>query len=1670
MEIKSNKVLRYSIKTKEGADQSDNTDSDFIGDIHREGKIVKKGFFSVYHGIKPNIASYLHGILKIAEDGQAIYEFIQNAVDCNSRHFWIFYNDDYFVAINNGEPFERNDIASILNIGQSEKQNLAENVKCDKIGRFGIGFKLVHRLVGENDGSTELTKLVDERIKGPILFSWSKYSQLKKMILYDDQQKIKQVTYTHNPVSYENAPWLFKILLTNFPVGPSEVVKDFNYKPFMPFPVSELTEMINFVKESLGSSLNDAVLLNKGSLFFIKLGEGKANRLRMESNSLEIGVNNSMSFFKNLQKITINESSITKKQIYWINYEIKQDESEFKEINPEYEFCPIKISIGFKNKNEQILAIKQQPNFYKYFPLGDETNKLGLIVHSDAFDIESNRRKLHNSVRNERLINAITRRLINTLEKAASEDEEKYKYLFLSILLSDVNQTESNSNTLNFIKPLKEFIKSKVVSKSGIYPTEQIKIKGFNFPLELKELGFQSLTWFGWDEYSFKEATEGASKELGIEKWGLRHVLINSENNAIASFFECLSQNKYIDFIHELKSEDLTNRLKEKLQETSWIRTQDGKFVSINEIIDNEVFFINGVNRQGAEIFQKLAKKIVCSELNFAFEYINEIGGKIETTIEVICEFINGLDNNTIALLNFEERLFLNKLVNKSNEAIVLLPVFKTKSSNLCLKPLDRLISNHCKGMPPWLSDFIIDEDEENALSPLFQAQLLKQNDLLPNFFSNIDNLQEIQSLLNESNIGEFYNFLIDLKKLQTDGSEIDFEKLPLIFTEKESRFETAANLFWPNSLLQLSKEQYHSVKQVIETISPELLPHYSALQLKTVFNFRGKDIKVSEIIPEENRFDLQTANHFLDWIEQEKDHHYLEKLTFSMHEGAYSLWAMYEAKSYYSTEADLVNLIESPNNIRIHLNLFPKELYTPTRKNIGLLEGAKLLEYMLQLHYAPVALAKFVRNENNNQLTLLYLEEIQELNISSSKKYYKESPESIVLQFAIQQYDPSAEGSKLFKEKIKIDNQVLSDIAILDDVYFKQKKTRLKVKVSDIIKAYKNNSFPVSEVLNLFIDFKDKIKLANLLKEEESDPVKILERLNDLNPSIFDATQTFFLSFYQWVYPNEHVLQNKNLLSANKDLINDQYITELHRFLDLCFAEDGFVEFVHQNILPSFTPQKWILDKEYRLSNEEIPTWLSQWIDARKIEVVEPFLRKMGIQFADSPVVQLRKGLLGDVGVNQDWARGSITESSQLINTFKWLQGKLNNKPIDGNSIKPLFFRAAGLNISIKELPIPALENLNDEKYFLINPNENQKYHKVNVEWKEYKKDIFSFLRSINELVLDDLLPEGYLTELNPIKAGCFEQIDNNKLGINSIEFSAPFYDAWGDDDKLLIKVYLGEYLPNQLIYNSHKIKDLENKKYHKQDHFHYVSQSLQVGIPDSIKVYLNSTDYAKLEYAKLKFEKKPSQIEHDIELTATQEEAIRRFFNGVVPENQRRNQNIIAIASAVLQLPQLGYDTSKASLNFEKSLGYAQLEPVYEKGKEDVPITIMCRSARGGLLYLSQNAWNRLENAERPNVFLYAYTGNDGFHLFKRKQEILNVNTRPTDFQMLRIETDANAESIDSILSGNFNDTSKIWIIFRIGENKEFDKIYYKDYKNDPESISESDISMHSDSGIGL
>lgn len=157
----------------------------------------------------------------MAQDSQAIYEFVQNAVDCDSTAYFMFYEDNHFIAINNGKPFDLAGIRAILNFAQSTK------TRDENIGKFGVGFKLIHRMVGAGNGLQELT----QDYTGPILFSWSDKRQLQDLLNTNSIADIS--TDSNENWNDSKAAWFFKILLTCVPILPSNIdnqLKDISYK------------------------------------------------------------------------------------------------------------------------------------------------------------------------------------------------------------------------------------------------------------------------------------------------------------------------------------------------------------------------------------------------------------------------------------------------------------------------------------------------------------------------------------------------------------------------------------------------------------------------------------------------------------------------------------------------------------------------------------------------------------------------------------------------------------------------------------------------------------------------------------------------------------------------------------------------------------------------------------------------------------------------------------------------------------------------------------------------------------------------------------------------------------------------------------------------------------------------------------------------------------------------------------------------------------------------------------------------------------------------------------------------------------------------------------------------------------------------------------------------
>lgn len=595
MFIKSIHNFRTSIKL-EKPDSRNNKfiDEHFIGTYNSE---QIKGFFGMYHGIKDRPDKYLRSTaVNVAADEQAIYEFMQNAVDCKSTHFFIFYNESFFLAINNGAPFNDKDVKAILNLGQSDKGNA-------EIGSYGVGFKLAHRLIGKDDGIDELIN----EYKGPIVFSWSKFREFEEFL-------DSKITVAHfnkeKPEYYNRAAWLFKICLTNFPTNPGETVKDLNYQEKVLFTAEELTEVIGFVKENLDKHTENInyKVLQQGSLFFLRLGEGKKKYIDNNYSEIQRGIEYSLNTLSELQRVYINDQYIEQKKLSTIEYLIPNDTSEFIEIAPKNKERDIKIKFGYDPNYLGSDHFLNAPNFYDYFPMESERHNFRFMLHCNAFDKMVNRRELQKGNINSKLFSSILQRLLSDFDGIKTRGENrKFLSIYASILLSDHSQTLWIENEL--FSPLCDFLKENIPSHVGFSNVpDNVKIKNTAININPSDIGLPDLNWFYWSEKSNKDIIDQAAArdKLFLKKWDIIDLLcyaidkgkVDEINSWVKQANEAhmLDPEKkdwtYINFLKEI-DEKLTETNFKKISQIKLIKFSDQKYYSFNEVFANpELVFI----------------------------------------------------------------------------------------------------------------------------------------------------------------------------------------------------------------------------------------------------------------------------------------------------------------------------------------------------------------------------------------------------------------------------------------------------------------------------------------------------------------------------------------------------------------------------------------------------------------------------------------------------------------------------------------------------------------------------------------------------------------------------------------------------------------------------------------------------------------------------------------------------------------------------------------------------------------------------------------------------------------------------------------------------------------------------------------------------------------------
>ena len=624
-------------------------DENFIGNflIEKQSQKKKFGWFEIYHGDKEGygraeagIENFLQSFLDMAKDGQAVYEFLQNAVDAGSTHYAMVWGKDeidgnhYLLVANNGKMFNLDSIRSILNVGSSTKTSNSQT-----IGKFGIGFKLAHRLVGKENG---LQELINEN-SGPILFSWKNYEI--DQIANNEEIEPQPLHYSPNEKGNYNLkddhPWLFKILITCFPCLPqnaavTELPKMANGEQSTknPFSTVEYEVLSRWIKKN--QNILNKNTYKEGSLFFIRLGSGKEEELAEEN--LREGVKFAIAILKEtapddersaklLETVQLNnDEPITYPDLEYIKLTIdKETEKDtyahirfgtdnFEDLNDEQkrkitEEANIEALFGFRKYSQIDSFFKGAPNLYLYFPLSEEVHNFNYILHSNAFYKGSSRTFLHKGNHkedgiNERLLKVIVIKIEEKLKELSSSEKQSDQSLFLHFYASLLTSGKSNNQDrlwieVPYINPVNQILTKYIPVQnlkaekgySLIKESTKVFIKKTQVDIDPPTWGLKDVNWLYWNLDAY-DITAKASFKLGIQEYSIFDLL---KNNGIEGQFNAWingEDEKIKLVLKELSAFEgnvtLINEIRPQLVKLKLFRFSNGDLLSLSEFLDKE--------------------------------------------------------------------------------------------------------------------------------------------------------------------------------------------------------------------------------------------------------------------------------------------------------------------------------------------------------------------------------------------------------------------------------------------------------------------------------------------------------------------------------------------------------------------------------------------------------------------------------------------------------------------------------------------------------------------------------------------------------------------------------------------------------------------------------------------------------------------------------------------------------------------------------------------------------------------------------------------------------------------------------------------------------------------------------------------------------------------------
>lgn len=467
---------------------------------------------------------------------QLFYEFVQNAYDASADSLFFYANTKYLIVLNNGEPFYTDfdifeseetprdgQLYNFLAKGKSLKRT--DN---SKLGKYGQGSKLLYTLLTDVSESEEnedlLIKTLYDEKKGPYLISWYNRKQLANLLQEQGVWTLGQGD------DYKENLLFAKILMSYYPVAPGTSEEIFSTK-----------EALDAVEafDTLVDPRRNLHFLDRGTALIIPLGRGKYEKITSIAN-LE-RVKTRLGGFASITKDQERNEGKTVDHIYVLGEEVEQHDVQSVFVNFTVDGKPFFYHFAFN----PVFAEKNFVNLFKGLPILETKLRLGFIIDSQRFDVDSSRQRISDKDKTKgQLVKAFSE-LVKFLKNLKVANPQKFDYIYKAIAATKYQEGEDFKYIKEaFQEVFVPFFEEFVLTSTGEYDKKE-NVRSFTeeYKIPLKELG---VTKYKWIDDSIKKDLH--RHKVDVDSIDFPTLLTDADSIKLAEWIKTLSVKDYSDF------------------------------------------------------------------------------------------------------------------------------------------------------------------------------------------------------------------------------------------------------------------------------------------------------------------------------------------------------------------------------------------------------------------------------------------------------------------------------------------------------------------------------------------------------------------------------------------------------------------------------------------------------------------------------------------------------------------------------------------------------------------------------------------------------------------------------------------------------------------------------------------------------------------------------------------------------------------------------------------------------------------------------------------------------------------------------------------------------------------------------------------------------------------